>query len=79
MSLALAEAPVLAAVEAPVLPDFDRPDADELADEILLSSAATTKVAKVTAGTSRSRFSGQVANIARTGQTRAWTRGGRVD
>lgn len=76
MSVAIAEAPVV----APVLPDFDRPDADELADGILLSSVATTKVAKVTAGTSRGRFGGQVAGIAR-GQvvTRAWTRGGRVD
>lgn len=71
MSLAL-----LAPVEAPVLPEFDRPDADELADEILLSSAATLKVATVTAGTSRATFSGQVAQITR---TRAWTRGGRVD
>lgn len=63
-----------------VLPDFDRPDADELADGILLSSVATTKVAKVTAGTSRSRFGGRVANIARSApQTRAWTMGGRVD
>lgn len=69
MSLALLTAPV----EAPVLPELDRPDADELADEILLSSAATVKVAKVTAGTSRASFSGQVA------RTRAWTRGGRVD
>lgn len=76
MSVAIAEAPVV----APALPDFDRPDADQLADEILLSSVATTKVAKVTAGTSRGRFGGQVAGIARTGAvTRAWTLGGRVD
>ena len=74
MSLAIAEL-----VETPVLPELDRPDADELADEILLGSAATVKVAKVTAGTSRARFGGSVASIARTGQTRAWTRGGRVD
>jgi hypothetical protein len=75
MSVALTEAPVV----APALPDFDRPDADQLADEILLSSVAATKVAKVTAGTSRGQFGGQVAGIARSGQTRAWTRGGRVD
>lgn len=76
MSVAIAEAPVV----APVLPDFDRPDADELADGILLESVATTKVAKVTAGTSRGRFGGQVAAIARgVTVTRAWTRGGRVD
>lgn len=74
MSVAIAEAPVA----APVLPDFDRPDADELADEILLSSVATNKVAKVTAGTSRARFGGRVAPIAAT-RTRAWTLGGRVD
>ena len=72
MSVATIEAPVA----APVLPDFERPDADQLADEILLSSVATTKVAKVTAGTSRARFGGQVSSIAR---TRAWTMGGRVD
>ena len=73
MSLALLTAPV----EAPVVPELDRPDADELADEILLSSAATLKVANVTAGTSRGSFSGAFARTRPV--TRAWTRGGRVD
>jgi hypothetical protein len=57
-------------VEAPVLPELERPDADQIGDEILLASAASTKVAKVTAG-----------GIGRnqSAQSRAWTLGGRVD
>ena len=54
---------------APVLPDLDRPDADQLADEILLGAAAATKVATVSGGTFR-----------RTERSvRAWSKSGNVD
>ena len=72
MSLAIMTAPI----EAPVLPELDRPDAGELADQVLLSSAATVKVATVRAGTSQAT-PGQPARVSTS--TRAWTRGGAVD
>jgi hypothetical protein len=57
----------LTLTKTPVLPDLDRPDADQIGDEILLDSAAHTKVRTVRSGDAR-----------RT-ESRAWTRSGRVD
>lgn len=54
---------------APVLPELDRPDADQIADEILLEAAAATKVATVSGGTFRRTET----------SVRAWTRSGNVD
>ena len=54
---------------APVVPDLDRPDADQIGDEILLASAAATKVARVSGGDSRRTET----------SVRAWTRSGNVD
>ena len=54
---------------APVVPELDRPDADQIGDEILLASAAATKVARVRAGDSRRTET----------SVRAWTRSGNVD
>lgn len=54
---------------APVLPELDRPDADQIGDEILLASAANTKVGRVRGGDSR-----------RTEKSvRAWSKSGNVD
>lgn len=60
----------LTLTEAPVIPDLDRPDADQIGDEILLDAAKTAKVGKVHAGT-------RTANQSR--DARAWTSRGRVD
>jgi hypothetical protein len=54
---------------APVVPALDRPDADQIGDEILLAVAAATKVATVRAGDSRRTQTG----------VRAWTKRGNVD
>lgn len=56
--------------KAPVIPDLDRPDAEEIGDEILLDAAANTKVGKVHAGT---------RTINQSADSRAWTSRGRVD
>lgn len=56
--------------QAPVLPELDRPDAEEIGDEILLEAAANVKVGKVHAG---ARTANQSAD------SRAWTSRGRVD
>lgn len=54
---------------APVVPALDRPDADQIGDEILLAVAAATKVGRVRGGDSR-----------RTEKTvRAWSKSGNVD
>lgn len=54
---------------APVLPELDRPDADQIGDEILLEAAAATKVARVRSGDSRRTET----------SVRAWSRSGNVD
>jgi hypothetical protein len=55
--------------KAPVVPELDRPDADQIGDEILLESVAATKVARVRSGDSR-----------RTEKSvRAWSKSGNVD
>lgn len=59
----------LTKTEAPALPELDRPDADQLGDEILLESAANTKVGRVRGGDSRRTET----------SVRAWTRSGNVD
>lgn len=56
---------------APVLPELDRPDAEQIGDEILLESAAALKVARVS-GAAR-RGGRQSAD------SRAWTKSGNVD
>lgn len=59
----------LTLTKAPVLPELDRPDAAQIGDEILIESAANTKVGRVHGGDSR-----------RTEKSvRAWTRSGNVD
>ena len=60
----------LTLTKAPVLPDLDRPDADQIADEILLESAANTKAGKVHGATRGERQSAD---------SRAWTSTGKVD
>ena len=60
----------LTLTKAPVVPDLDRPDADQIADEILLESAANTKVGKVHGTTRGARQSADA---------RAWTSAGNVD
>lgn len=56
----------LSKTEAPVLPELDRPDAAQIGDEILMASAAATKVRRVRTGTGPS-------------ESRAWTQSGSVD
>lgn len=56
--------------QAPVIPDLDRPDAEELGDSILMEAAANAKVGKVHAAR---RTANQSADA------RAWTSRGRVD
>jgi hypothetical protein len=63
-TLTLTKAP-----QAPVVPELDRPDAAQMGDEILLASAAATKVARVRGGDSRRTET----------FVRAWTRSGNVD
>lgn len=59
----------LTLTKAPVLPALDRPDAAQIGDEILLDSAANTKVSRVRGGDSR-----------RTEKSvRAWSKSGNVD
>lgn len=53
-----------------VLPELDRPDAAQIGDEILLASAAATKVARVSGAARRGRQSAD---------SRAWTKSGNVD
>lgn len=60
----------LSLTEAPVIPDLDRPDADEIGDDILMEAAANAKVGKVHAAR---RTANQSADA------RAWTSRGRVD
>jgi hypothetical protein len=55
---------------APALPELDRPDADQIGDEILLEAAGKVRNGRVSGGTSSSRQSADA---------RAWTLGGRVD
>jgi hypothetical protein len=64
----------LTTIEAPekVLPELAPELGDQLGDELLLMSAATTKVGKVTPGSRGSR-AGQRHNA------RAWTASGSVD
>jgi hypothetical protein len=69
MSTALLTAPSI----APVLPELDPAIGHEIGDEILLSVARTTKVAKVKTGTPP-RQDPATAPV-----SRAWSRGGRVD
>lgn len=64
MNLTLTKAP-----EAPVIPDLDRPDADQIGDEILLESARRTKAGRV---------HGQRGSM-QSAEARAWTRSGSVD
>ena len=59
----------LTLTKSPVLPELDRPDAAQIGDEILLASAAATKVARVS-GSRRGRQSAD---------SRAWTKSGNVD
>lgn len=66
MTLTLTKAPV----EAPVIPELDRPDAEQIGDEILLESAAKSKVGRVRGG---------VASARQSAEARAWTRSGNVD
>jgi hypothetical protein len=63
-TLTLTKAPL-----APVVPELDRPDADQMGDEILLDAVAATKVARVRSGDSRRTET----------SVRAWTRSGNVD
>ncbi len=57
----------LTLTKAPVVPELDRPDADQIGDEILLATAAATKVRRVRGGDPiRS-------------ESRAWSTSGRVD
>jgi hypothetical protein len=65
MNLTLTKAP-----EAPVIPDLDRPDADQIGDEILLESASRTKVGRV---------HGLRSGSMQSAEARAWTRSGSVD
>jgi hypothetical protein len=59
----------LTLTKTPVVPELDRPDADQIGDEILLASVAATKVARVRGGDFR-----------RTEKSvRAWSRSGNVD
>jgi hypothetical protein len=50
-----------------LLPELDRPDAGQIGDEILIESAASTKVGRVQSGDSRRS------------ESRAWTKRGNVD
>ena len=59
----------LTLTKAPVLPELDRPDADQIGDEILIESAANTKVARVRSGDSRRTET----------SVRAWSKSGNVD
>lgn len=65
-TLTLTKAPT----KAPVIPELDRPDADEIGDEILLESAAKVKTGKVR---------GSVRGARQSAESRAWTNQGRVD
>lgn len=53
--------------EAPVIPELDRPDADQIGDEILLDSASKTRPGRVMSPTQRAA------------ESRAWSFGGNVD
>jgi hypothetical protein len=55
----------------PKAPELDRPDADEIGDDILLESAAKIRTAKVRGGT--------IASERQSAESRAWTSSGRVD
>jgi hypothetical protein len=57
---------------APVLPEIDIEQGNEIADDILLESARTEKVAKVKGGSTRTA-------IQQSHQARAWTAAGNVD
>jgi hypothetical protein len=52
-----------------VLPELDRPDADQIGDEILLAAAAANKVARVSGGDFRRTET----------SVRAWSKSGNVD
>jgi hypothetical protein len=60
----------LTLTKAPVVPDLERPDADEIGDEILLEAAGKVKTAKV---------SGAVNGFRQSAEARAWTKSGNVD
>lgn len=66
-TLTLTKTPV-----APVLPDFDRPDAETIGDEILIDAASKTRVGRVSQGTA-------TRGMNRSAESRAWTSQGRVD
>jgi hypothetical protein len=55
--------------KAPVVPELDRPDAAQIGDEILLASAASVKLARVSG----------VRNGRQSADSRAWTKSGNVD
>jgi hypothetical protein len=55
--------------KAPVVPELDRPDADQIGDEILLDAVAATKVARVRSGDFRRTET----------SVRAWSKSGNVD
>jgi hypothetical protein len=65
-------APTVEPTLTPDLPDLDPAVVDRIGDEILLTTAAATKVATVKAGTSR-RQPGVMF------ETRSWSRNGNVD
>lgn len=59
----------LTLTKTPVLPELDRPDAAQIGDEILLASAASVKLARVSGGRSGRQSA----------ESRAWTKSGNVD
>lgn len=60
----------LTLAKTPVVPDLDRPDADQIADEIVLESAAKVKTGRV---------HGRTRGARQSADARAWTRAGNVD
>ena len=62
-TLTLTKAPAAPAT----IPELDRPDADQIGDEILLDAAAKARPGRVTSATQR------------TAESRAWSFGGNVD
>jgi hypothetical protein len=68
----------LTLTKAPVIPELDRPDADEIGDEILLDSAAKVKTGMVRGTIASARQSANSRGWT-SPQSRAWTSSGRVD
>lgn len=56
-------------VQAPAVPDLDRPDGDQIGDEILIASAGAAKTTRVSGTSSRTQQH----------EARAWTKSGYVD